>query len=162
MEDMSCDDGRMAFDNGIISDLVSFAERYEEIRSKRSLSSPQLFQKPMVRSKVYRKASLKSSNCEVRRNSMGRCGGKGRIRKRDDEVREEGVHIICNPLATQYPYSTPFAKSKTTEEREDEPKCSHSSCGGFLPIFSLIPQGVVSLQYLSPKMKFSWWRNKIS
>ncbi|XP_028982591.1 uncharacterized protein LOC114841689 [Diachasma alloeum] len=159
---MRYDNGRMTFDNGNISDLVSFAERYEEIRSKRSLSSPQLFQKPLARSKVYRKASLKSSSCEVRRNSMGRCSGKGRVRKREDEVREEGVHIICNPLATQYPYATPFGKGKDLEVGEDEPKCSHSSCGGFLPIFSLIPQGVVSLQYLSPKMKFSWWRNKIS
>lgn len=86
----------------------------------------------------------------------------------------EDIHITCNPLSTPYPYSTPAATtttttittttttipSKTTTENDEEPK--GRSCGSFLPIFALIPHSVISFQYLSPKMKFSWWRNKIS
>ncbi|XP_076475003.1 uncharacterized protein LOC143302742 isoform X2 [Bombus vancouverensis nearcticus] len=73
------------------------------------------------------------------------------------------VHITCNPLSTPYPYSTPhhnIMSETVTEPLDDEPK--GRSCGNFLPILSLIPQTVISFQYLSPKMKFSWWRNKIS
>ncbi|XP_053978386.1 uncharacterized protein LOC128876229 [Hylaeus volcanicus] len=73
------------------------------------------------------------------------------------------VHITCNPLSTPYPYSTPhrnIMSETVTEPLDDEPKTR--SCGSFLPILSLIPQTVISFQYLSPKMKFSWWRNKIS
>ncbi|KOC63953.1 hypothetical protein WH47_01268 [Habropoda laboriosa] len=73
------------------------------------------------------------------------------------------VHITCNPLSTPYPYSTPhhnIMSETVTEPLDDEPKSQ--SCGNFLPILSLIPQTVISFQYLSPKMKFSWWRNKIS
>ncbi|XP_017756440.1 PREDICTED: uncharacterized protein LOC108548142 isoform X2 [Eufriesea mexicana] len=73
------------------------------------------------------------------------------------------VHITCNPLSTPYPYSTPhhnIMSETVTEPLDDEPKSR--SCGNFLPILSLIPQTVISFQYLSPKMKFSWWRNKIS
>lgn len=73
------------------------------------------------------------------------------------------VHITCNPLSTPYPYSTPhhnIISETVTESLDDEPKSR--SCGNFLPILSLIPQTVISFQYLSPKMKFSWWRNKIS
>jgi len=83
----------------------------------------------------------------------------------------EDVHITYNPLSTPYPYSTPSATTTTTTittsktatttvECDDEPKSR--SCGSFLPIFALIPQSIISFQYLSPKMKFSWWRNKIS
>ncbi|KMQ92656.1 hypothetical protein RF55_7325 [Lasius niger] len=86
----------------------------------------------------------------------------------------EDIHITCNPLSTPYPYSTPAATttttttttttaaitSKTTTESDEEPKSR--SCGSFLPILALIPHSVISFQYLSPKMKFSWWRNKIS
>ncbi|XP_076164006.1 uncharacterized protein LOC143144975 [Ptiloglossa arizonensis] len=73
------------------------------------------------------------------------------------------VHITCNPLSTPYPYSTPhrnIMSETVTESLDDEPKSR--SCGSFLPILSLIPQTIISFQYLSPKMKFSWWRNKIS
>ncbi|CAL7943619.1 unnamed protein product [Xylocopa violacea] len=73
------------------------------------------------------------------------------------------VHITCNPLSTPYPYSTPHHNSMSetvTESLDDEPKSR--SCGNFLPLLSLIPQTIISFQYLSPKMKFSWWRNKIS
>ncbi|XP_029039861.1 uncharacterized protein LOC114874599 [Osmia bicornis bicornis] len=73
------------------------------------------------------------------------------------------VHITCNPLSTPYPYSTPhhnIMSEPVTESLDDEPKSR--TCGNFLPILSLIPQTVISFQYLSPKMKFSWWRNKIS
>lgn len=76
---------------------------------------------------------------------------------------EGNVHITCNPLSTPYPYSTPCHKDeriRVTETQEEEPKAH--SCGNFLPILSLIPLTLVSFQYLSPKMKFSWWRNKIS
>lgn len=92
------------------------------------------------------------------------------IARESDTAREskvkwnaESVHITCNPLSTPYPYSTPCHKNERatmTKAREDEPK--GRSCGSFLPILSLIPHTVVSFQYLSPKMKFSWWRNKIS
>lgn len=146
-----------------ISDRISISDDLGS-SVERSMSSPQLFQKNVARSKVYRKASLKVSNdrsdrIEVRRSSMSRI-----CKEKLEGV--EPVRIICNPLATPYPYSTGLGISrnigKNRKEEEEEPKCSHSSCGGFLPIFSLIPQTVVSLQYLSPKMKFSWWRNKIS
>ncbi|XP_043514923.1 uncharacterized protein LOC122531228 [Frieseomelitta varia] len=80
-----------------------------------------------------------------------------------DKWNMEEVHITCNPLSTPYPYSTPhhnIMSETVTEPLDDEPKSR--SCGNFLPILSLIPQTVISFQYLSPKMKFSWWRNKIS
>ncbi|XP_024944949.1 uncharacterized protein LOC112494971 [Cephus cinctus] len=175
--------------------------------SRRSTSSPQLGSKTVSRSKVYRKASLKSSSdkltpstnypyspvsgispetrittisnhskitaLEERNIMMKTCQGKkteSSREKNNDAPNDtklkwnmENVHITCNPLSNPYPYSTPCQKSTcppVTESQEEEPK-SHS-CGSFLPILSLIPQTVVSFQYLSPKMKFSWWRNKIS
>lgn len=99
---------------------------------------------------------------------------------RDVDVRcenkwnSDNIHITCNPLSTPYPYSTPAATTTTTTttvtttskttatmvESDEEPKSR--SCGSFLPILALIPHSVISFQYLSPKMKFSWWRNKIS
>ncbi|KYQ49666.1 hypothetical protein ALC60_11261 [Trachymyrmex zeteki] len=100
---------------------------------------------------------------------------------RDVDVRcenkwnSEDIHITCNPMSTPYPYSTPAATTTTTTttvtttskttattmvESDEEPKSR--SCGSFLPILALIPHSVISFQYLSPKMKFSWWRNKIS
>lgn len=91
----------------------------------------------------------------------------------ENKWNSENIHITCNPLSTPYPYSTPAATTTTTTttvtttskttatiESDEEPKSR--SCGSFLPILSLIPHSVISFQYLSPKMKFSWWRNKIS
>lgn len=89
----------------------------------------------------------------------------------ENKWNPEDIHITCNPMP--YPYSTPAAitttttttvttttSKATTVENDEEPKSR--SCGSFLPILSLIPHSVISFQYLSPKMKFSWWRNKIS
>ncbi|XP_076229018.1 uncharacterized protein LOC116426336 [Nomia melanderi] len=169
-------------------------------RSIRSVSSPQLTTKPLTRSKVYRKASLKSmnlSNSTLDNSASNHCRSIGlasdnRIintsncsitftdkkvpfsyhsattqRNDSNDSRNKWnmgeVHITCNPLSTPYPYSTPhrnIINETVTEPLEEEPKSR--SCGSFLPILSLIPQTVISFQYLSPKMKFSWWRNKIS
>ncbi|XP_043502678.1 uncharacterized protein LOC122524452 [Polistes fuscatus] len=179
----------------------------------RSVSSPQLTFKPLTRSKVYRKASLKSStnksslqsdlstftidNFNVVSNiqSMNTTNNSKCILSKANKYRKtpekcpiqaetcsekskendssiansknkwniKDVHITCNPLSTPYPYSTPCQKTASgtvTETQDEEPKSR--SCGSFLPILSLIPQTVISFQYLSPKMKFSWWRNKIS
>lgn len=155
----------------------------------------------MPRSKVYRKASLKSPlTCEAsadgddiseknsvvryvsapaekkqKRRSSG--GGSGGPPEKESDAKSEkwnpeDIHITCNPLSTPYPYSTPATTTTTTTattttttttttvESDEEPK--GRSCGSFLPILALIPQSVISFQYLSPKMKFSWWRNKIS
>ncbi|XP_076247480.1 uncharacterized protein LOC143187272 [Calliopsis andreniformis] len=168
--------------------------------SVRSLSSPQLTIKPLTRSKVYRKASLKSmnlSNSVLDNSTMNHfnntnsilntriinisnsfitstdkkvplsCPPEATQRKDSDDTKNKWnmgeVHITCNPLSTPYPYSTPhrsIMSETVTEPLDDEPKSR--SCGNFLPILSLIPQTVISFQYLSPKMKFSWWRNKIS
>ncbi|KZC09477.1 hypothetical protein WN55_00149 [Dufourea novaeangliae] len=168
--------------------------------SIRSASSPQLTTKPVTRSKVYRKTSLKSmnlSNSTFDNSSMNHCRSTdlafdNRVinisncsitvaeKKAASPYRSETtqgndlndtrskwsmgeVHITCNPLSTPYPYSTPhrdITSETVTEPLDDEPK--GRSCGSFLPILSLIPQTVISFQYLSPKMKFSWWRNKIS
>ncbi|XP_033340701.1 uncharacterized protein LOC117228805 [Megalopta genalis] len=169
-------------------------------RSIRSVSSPQLTIKPLTRSKVYRKASLKSmnlSNSTLDNSTQNHCRSNNlasnnriinisncSITFTDKEVpfsylsaTTQGiesndtqnkwnmgeVHITCNPLSTPYPYSTPhrnIISETVTEPLDEEPKSR--SCGSFLPILSLIPQTVISFQYLSPKMKFSWWRNKIS
>ncbi|XP_076661487.1 uncharacterized protein LOC143365306 [Halictus rubicundus] len=169
-------------------------------RSIRSVSSPQLTIKPLTRSKVYRKASLKSmnlSNSTLDNSTPNHCRSQDlasnnriinisncSITFTDKEVpfsylsaTTQGnesndnrnkwnmgeVHITCNPLSTPYPYSTPhrnIISETVTEPLDEEPKSR--SCGSFLPILSLIPQTVISFQYLSPKMKFSWWRNKIS
>lgn len=167
--------------------------------SVRSVSSPQLTIKPLTRSKVYRKTSLKSMNLSnsmldhsVFNHRKSNLTSEGRvinisnrsITSTDEKVPfscvselTQGndssdtknkwnmgeVHITCNPLSTPYPYSTPhhnIMSETVTEPLDDEPK--GRSCGNFLPILSLIPQTVISFQYLSPKMKFSWWRNKIS
>lgn len=167
--------------------------------SVRSVSSPQLTIKPLTRSKVYRKTSLKSLNLSnsmldhnVFNHRKSNLTSEGRIinisncsitstdkkvpfpclseltqgndtNDRKDKWNMEEVHITCNPLSTPYPYSTPhhnIMSETVTEPLDDEPKSR--SCGNFLPILSLIPQTVISFQYLSPKMKFSWWRNKIS
>jgi len=157
----------------------------------RSVSSPQLMTK-RPRSKVYRKTSLKCEvdvgNCdsddqrkgivrymtaEKKQKRRSLAGKETDIVARSETVKwnSEDVHITCNPLSTPYPYSTPSATTTTTTmttsktatttvECDDEPKSR--SCGSFLPIFALIPQSIISFQYLSPKMKFSWWRNKIS
>ncbi|KAG7188091.1 hypothetical protein KM043_015941 [Ampulex compressa] len=94
---------------------------------------------------------------------------KQRISKESDHGETSGrrntddIRIICNPLSTPYPYSTSCHKvvsEMVPEPSEEEPK-GHT-CGSFLPILSFLPQTVISFQYLSPKMKFSWWRNKIS
>lgn len=160
----------------------------------RSASSPQLTTAATKtpRSKVYRKASLKSPlSCEtssgddaaeksgvVRYVSSSEKKQKRRSGPTEkesdakgDKWNPEDVHITCNPLSTPYPYSTPATTTTTTAttttttttttvESDEEPK--GRSCGSFLPILALIPQSVISFQYLSPKMKFSWWRNKIS
>ncbi|EFN89506.1 homeobox protein 14 [Harpegnathos saltator] len=169
----------------------------------RSASSPQLTTTKAPRSKVYRKASLKTPfACELngsgdgsdiseknsvirytnaaaekkqKRRSGGGGGGGGPSEKesdaKSDKWNPEDIHITCNPLSTPYPYSTPATTTTTTAttttttttttvESDEEPKSR--SCGSFLPILALIPQSVISFQYLSPKMKFSWWRNKIS
>ncbi|XP_018376808.1 PREDICTED: uncharacterized protein LOC108770018 [Trachymyrmex cornetzi] len=127
-------------------------------------------------------------NGTTERNSvvryMGIAAEKKQKRKsltdRDVDVRyenkwnSENIHITCNPMSTPYPYSTPAVTTTTTTttvtttskttatmvESDEEPKSR--SCGSFLPILALIPHSVISFQYLSPKMKFSWWRNKIS
>lgn len=162
----------------------------------RSASSPQLTTTTKTpRSKVYRKASLKSPlTCEANGDGGGdmseksgvlrhvstaaekkqkrRSGGGGSpLEKDSDKWNPEDIRITCNPLSTPYPYSTPATTTTTTAttttttttttvESDEEPKSR--SCGSFLPILALIPQSVISFQYLSPKMKFSWWRNKIS
>lgn len=179
----------------------------------RSISSPQLTTKPLTRSKVYRKASLKSStnkstmqqqsdhanfkisnvnavsniqtiktnNVKCILSTANKCRKSndqcpiqsdtcGKAKENDSSIANskskwniEDVHITCNPLSTPYPYSTPCQKTASgtvTEPQDEEPKSR--SCGSFLPILSLIPQTVIGFQYLSPKMKFSWWRNKIS
>lgn len=180
--------------------------------SMRSVSSPQLTTKPLTRSKVYRKASLKSTMSTSYSNSEhSSLSNDHKVKNLSSEVRIinisnsnllndhntkkqapishttakdvdnkdtegnnetdesknkwniEDIHITCNPLSTPYPYSTPLHKTASEtvmEQTEEEPK--GRSCGNFLPILSLIPQTVISFQYLSPKMKFSWWRNKIS
>ncbi|XP_050460998.1 uncharacterized protein LOC126856496 [Cataglyphis hispanica] len=143
------------------------------------------------RSKVYRKTSLRnpSLNCDIIGSSIlekksivryvstaaqEKKQKRRNLAERETNVRSENkwnledIHITCNPLSTPYPYSTPTTattttttiSSKTTTESDEEPKSR--SCGSFLPIFALIPHSVISFQYLSPKMKFSWWRNKIS
>ncbi|XP_076395494.1 uncharacterized protein LOC105663625 isoform X1 [Megachile rotundata] len=168
--------------------------------SVRSVSSPQLTIKPLTRSKVYRKASLKSMNLsnfvldhtvlnhrksnvlpsDTRIINISNCSITSTDKKvpfscllettqgnNTNDTKNKWnmgeVHITCNPLSTPYPYSTPhhnIMSEPVTESLDDEPKSR--SCGNFLPILSLIPQTVISFQYLSPKMKFSWWRNKIS
>lgn len=144
------------------------------------------------RSKVYRKTSLRnpSLNCDILGGSVLEKKGivryvstaaqekkqkRRNLAERETDVKSENkwnledIHITCNPLSTPYPYSTPTTatttttttiSSKTTTESDEEPKSR--SCGSFLPILALIPHSVISFQYLSPKMKFSWWRNKIS
>ncbi|KAK2578137.1 hypothetical protein KPH14_001327 [Odynerus spinipes] len=172
----------------------------------RSISSPQLTTKPLTRSKVYRKASLKSSASKLSSQSgnatftsniqtiktskndkcmlstvpnyrktpdqchINKSDACGKVNENDYSIANskikwniEDIHITCNPLSTPYPYSTPCQKTASgtvTESQDEEPKSR--SCGSFLPILSLIPQTVIGFQYLSPKMKFSWWRNKIS
>ncbi|XP_023289390.1 uncharacterized protein LOC111674199 [Orussus abietinus] len=121
----------------------------------RASSAPHLpTAKPPPRSKVYRKASLKTADVVDLPDATS-----------GPRWNPESVHITCNPLSTPYPYSTPCQKAALgqtsgPEAQEDEPQAR--SCGSFLPILALIPHSVVSFQYLSPKMKFSWWRNKIS
>lgn len=157
----------------------------------RSASSPQLTTMTKTpRSKVYRKTSLKNPSLMndiggiLEKNGIIRYEKKQKRRslveknadvaaKNESKWHPENVHITCNPLSTPYPYSTPAATTTTTTttvttsktaattvECDEEPKSR--SCGSFLPILALIPHSVISFQYLSPKMKFSWWRNKIS
>lgn len=188
------------------------SKKANNVQCFRSISSPQLTIKPLTRSKVYRKASLKSStnksslqsdlstftidnfNAVSNVKSMNNTNNSKCILSKANKYRKtpeqcpiqsdtcrkakendsgiansknkwniEDVHITCNPLSTPYPYSTPCQKTASgtvTESQDEEPKSR--SCGSFLPILSLIPQTVIGFQYLSPKMKFSWWRNKIS
>ncbi|XP_033230649.1 uncharacterized protein LOC117181788 [Belonocnema kinseyi] len=162
--------------------------------SSRSISSPQLMAKPPLRSKVYRKASLKSAinipsldsvcfsdtriiNISNRaklqaENKRTLSTSEGKVIENnslnDFEVTSDILvknvnNVMCDPSSTPYPYSMSCnkgAQTIETEAQDDEPK--NHSCGSFLPILSLIPHSVISFQYLSPKMKFSWWRNKIS
>lgn len=175
--------------------ILRFTSNSMSGHSQRSTSSPQLTVKPVTRSKVYRRTSLRSSpiklNLTVQPSKtinyiskshldMHKCESTRHcidsLSKSYDSAKDEidndllknkwdssDVRITCNPLSSPYPYSTPCHDSlnyTSNDTKDDEPK-THS-CGNFLPIFSLIPQTVVSFQYLSPKMKFSWWRNKIS
>lgn len=190
---------RSSNDCHIMQNHVDVVTRETNSYSVRSVSSPQLTIKPLTRSKVYRKASLKSMNLSnsvldncttnhcnstnsalnARIINISNCSvtsadekvplsgsSEATLRNDSDDAKDKWnmgeVHITCNPLSTPYPYSTPHRNiSETiTEPLDDEPQSR--SCGSFLPILSLIPQTVVSFQYLSPKMKFSWWRNKIS
>lgn len=116
---------------------------------------------------------------EKRLRSLKKNGGVNKLMTNDKsnsiselagkvEYNMENVHITCNPLSKPYPYSTSCQNklpinNNTSDNQQDEPKSSLGTvCGSFLPILALIPQTVVSLQYLSPKIKFTWWRNKIS
>ena len=159
--------------------------------SSRSTSSPQLMSvKP--RSKVYRRASLKSlTNLNTivspahsriikvssRNKSEKRLASDSQSTINSDAEDKENV---CNPLSHPYPYSTPCQKKSDVgqlskepspvkeepeqeqQEQQPEEKQKGKSCSSFLPILSLIPHTMISFQYPSPKMKFSWWRNKIS
>ena len=70
--------------------------------------------------------------------------------------------LTGDPISTSYPYSVASKKETETEMvyRKDKPK--NNNCEGFQSLLSLLPYFMVSCQYLSPKLKFSWWRNKIS
>ncbi|EZA54603.1 uncharacterized protein LOC113562325 [Ooceraea biroi] len=125
------------------------------------------------RKSVVRYVSAVAEKKQKRRSLTGK-ETDAIARSENTKWNPEHVHITCNPLSTPYPYSTPSATTTTTTtattvttasktttvERDEEPKSR--TCGSFLPILALIPQSVISFQYLSPKMKFSWWRNKIS
>lgn len=161
--------------------------------SNRSTSSPQLMSVKTARSKVYRRASLKSlTNLPVNspaQSKVMRISNNGKTEKRllfssknnNTITNNNKENIVCNPLSSPYPYSTPcqkinsensdkLAHDSSVNHRDEgsndnnskQPKSSKSSCSSFLPILSLIPNTVISFQYPSPKMKFSWWRNKIS
>lgn len=118
---------------------------------------------------VMRYMSVAAKKKQKRRNLAGK--ETDVTRSESTKWNTEDIHITCNPLSTPYPYSTPSVMTtttttattitnETTVERDDEPKSR--TCGSFLPILALIPQSVISFQHLSPKMRFSWWRNKIS
>ncbi|XP_020709337.1 uncharacterized protein LOC110116793 [Athalia rosae] len=134
-----------------------------------SLAQISIVNRPASRSKLYRRSSLKApvDADQTKIFNQPRSSSTELAMSSDNESKikwnEENVHITCNPLSSPYPYSTPCHKKeriRDTQVQDEEPK--PHSCGKFLPILSLIPLTLVSFQYLSPKMKFSWWRNKIS
>lgn len=145
-----------------------------KVYRKTSLKSPSLNCEIVIGggSVLEKKSIVRYTSAAVQEKKQKRRS----LAERETDARSENkwnledIHITCNPLSTPYPYSTPAATttttttttipSKTTTESDEEPK--GRSCGSFLPIFALIPHSVISFQYLSPKMKFSWWRNKIS
>lgn len=150
---------------------------YRKASLKKSLLKHEIDSDISEKNNIGRYANIKAEKKQKRRNSIS----EKDVEIKSDKWNPEDIHITCNPLSTPYPYSTPapilppmltttgtttttttatMAMTTMTTESDDEPKSR--SCGSFLPIFALIPQSVISFQYLSPKMKFSWWRNKIS
>ncbi|XP_014209808.1 serine/threonine-protein kinase phg2-like [Copidosoma floridanum] len=167
--------------------------------SSRSTSSPQL----MSRSKVYRRASLKSLtslSSTTSQPAQSRIVRLGRVKIADkrgtplDHVAKTSntgsnnsafgdKKVPCQAFS-QPVHRSPdddsslCSKSKKEnsngvlqqveqqqlqeEEKQQQQQTKGKSCSSFLPILSLIPNMVISFQYPSPKMKFSWWRNKIS
>ena len=122
----------------------------------RSSSSPQLGRQ---RSKVYRRASLKSPASSP---SPVLSPTQSRIIKVTGRRRPEDLDNDKENRDTQGGESARCPRGgEPTARRHEDKQPKPRSCS-FLPILSLIPHTVISFQYPSPKMKFSWWRNKIS
>lgn len=164
--------------------LDSNLNKENNVSSSRSTSSPQLIN-VRSRSKAYRRASLKSLTSIGSGSSLLQQPVSSRIIRLTNRGKVSNSQTTCRSLdlvvslgkkqnlneenVSSYQAFTNELNRSVTQEHHEVKKIEQQqqtnkskSCSSFLPILSLIPNTFVSFQYPSPKMKFSWWRNKIS
>ncbi|XP_031779766.1 uncharacterized protein LOC116416227 [Nasonia vitripennis] len=200
-----------------LSYYSSYSTSMSSQKSSRSTSSPQLMS-AKTRSKVYRRASLKSlnslpalilplhskiiklSSSDNNNDKIPECMQSAKInctlhgKERLDLLKPSASCLHPSPIFQnnsnnidkydyqrnqkvyrhhRYPHHVQHQqhlhKNKVTNEsvvqqdNQTKQQSKVKSCAAnFLPILSFIPHTVISFQYPTPKIKFSWWRNKIS
>lgn len=215
---LSSSSANNSFPSYFLSLLSSSTMLTSSQKSSRSTSSPQLMS-AKARSKVYRRASLKSlSSLPVPISPLHSRIVKLSSSDNNNDKRPQCMHSAktnCEPYCKEqldplksnasYPYPCPNFQSNSNHNDEYDQQRNHrrrhhhhqfphhlqqqqnlhknkfknesvvqqdnqvkqqskikSCAASFMPILSFIPHTVISFQYPTPKMKFSWWRNKIS
>ncbi|XP_057341436.1 uncharacterized protein LOC130678302, partial [Microplitis mediator] len=152
----------------------------------------QLFIKIMTINKIHRKTSLKSLVNEHTGNSSSRKSlvssdicvyhrkvlqllivnnltnnvSKSKINSYEfkNQLNIKHVGKICDSLSKSFPHYTPYYKLSVcnlSKNSKKEPKCNSGTCSYFsIPVYTTLT--VISFHCPNPKIRFSWWRNKIS
>lgn len=162
------------------------------LHPKRSARVIQLFIKIMTINKIHQKTSLKSlvnehtgnsplqkslvssDICVYHRkvlqllivNNLTNDVSKSKINSYEfkNQLNIKHVGNICNSLSKSFPHYTPYYKLSVynlSKNSKKKPKCNSGTCSYFpIPVYTTLT--VISFHCPNPKIRFLWWRNKIS